>query len=195
MKLTRVMELEEKISSTRDELESLRAKATAPSTSKLDGLPRGRATTSRVEMMAIKIEAAERELAAMAAEYQAESARLSHEILSRVWPRNSKAGDVLFQRFLLGKSITEIAAEMKCTPSHVSHLTTAGRKILEGNEPQKSKQGVSPKLGTCVQNWIHPVPVGRCAQNCAYLTLVADDRQSRAAQSNETAKICAGQGG
>lgn len=132
MKFERVMELEQVIHIKKAELEALRSSMSA---SRLDGLPRGRATASRVEMTAIKIEAAERELAAMTAEYQAESARLSHEILSRVWPRNRKAGDVLFQRFLLGKSVSEIAAEMKCTPSHVSHLTTAGRKILEENEP------------------------------------------------------------
>lgn len=132
MKIESVMEIESRIHERKAEIESLRSSMSA---SRLDGLPRGRATTSRVEMTAIKIEAAERELAAMVAEYQAESARLSHEILSRVWPRNRKAGDVLFQRFLLGKSITEISTEMKCTPSHVSHLTTAGRKILEENEP------------------------------------------------------------
>ena len=131
MKIESVMKIESRIHELKAEIESLRSSISA---SKLDGLPRGQATASRVEMTAVKIEAAERELAAMAAEYQAESARLSHEILSRVWPRNSKAGDVLFQRFLMGKSITEVAAEMKCTPSHVSHLTTAGRKILEENE-------------------------------------------------------------
>ena len=84
MKIERVMELEQVIHIKKAELEALRSSMSA---SKLDGLPRGRATASRVEMTAIKIEAAERELAAMAAEYQAESARLSHEILSRVWPR------------------------------------------------------------------------------------------------------------
>lgn len=52
MKVTRVMELEEIISSTRDELESLRAKATAPSTSKLDGQPHAAQMSSRVEKLA-----------------------------------------------------------------------------------------------------------------------------------------------
>ena len=132
MKLESVMEIELRIYERKAEIESLRSSMSA---SRLDGLPRGRAMSSRIEMTVIKIEAAERELAAMAAEYQAESARLSHEIMLRVWPRNQKAGDVLFQRFLLGRSITEIAAEMKCSPSYVSRLTTAGRKIFEENEP------------------------------------------------------------
>lgn len=125
MKLTSVMELEEKISSTRDELESLRAKASAPSTSKLDGQPHAKATASRVETLTVKIVDTERRLVDLREEYAIALIDLAEEIYRRV---TGKAATVLFERYVDGKSIPEIAISMDLTASRVRQLKSDGKK-------------------------------------------------------------------
>lgn len=134
MKLTSVMELEEKISSTRDELESLRAKASAPSTSKLDGQPHAKTTASRVETLTVKIVDMERRLADLREEYAIALIDLAEEINRRV---NGRAAQVLFERYVDMKSIPEIASAMGLTASRVRQLKSDGLKAFE----QSTKRG------------------------------------------------------
>lgn len=128
MKVTRVMELEEIISSTRDELESLRAKATAPSTSKLDGQPHAKATASSVEVLSVKIVDTERRLVDLREEYAIAQLDLAEEIYRRV---NGRAAQILFERYVGGKSIPEIAKMMDLTASRVRQLKSDGLKAFE----------------------------------------------------------------
>lgn len=134
MKLTRVMELEEIISSTRDELESLRAKASAPSPSKLDGLPHAAQMSSRVETLTVKIVDTEKELADLREEYAIALIDLAEEIYRRV---NGRAATILFEQYVGGKSIPEIAKMMDLSASRVRQLKSDGLKAFE----QSTKRG------------------------------------------------------
>lgn len=130
MKVTRVMELEEIISSTRDELESLRAKATAPSTSKLDGQPHAAQMASRVETLTVKIVDTERRLADLREEYAIAQLYLAEEIYRRV---NGRAATILFERYVGGKSIPEIAKMMTLSASRVRQLKSEGLKAFDSS--------------------------------------------------------------
>lgn len=125
MELTTVLELEEEISATRDEIESLRAKATAPSTSKIDGLGHAAPMASRVETLTVKIVDAERRLENLREEWAIASPKLSAEIVRRV---TGKAWRFLFERYVEGKSVSEIADEMSLTASRVRQLIIEGKK-------------------------------------------------------------------
>lgn len=125
MKLTVVSVLYQKITSTQEKLERLRTKATEAATSRLDGLPHGTTEKSRTESLAIKITDTERELENLRDEYAAASFQLVSEINQRV---SGKASTVLFLHYIMFEPFTEIAAEMKITPSHVSKLHGRGVK-------------------------------------------------------------------
>lgn len=130
MKVTRVMELEEIISSTSDELERLRAKATAPSPSKLDGLPHAKATASRVETLTVKIVDTERRLADLREEYAIAQLDLAEEIYRRV---NGRSAQVLFEQYVGRKSISEIAKMMDLSASRVRQLKSEGLKAFDSS--------------------------------------------------------------
>lgn len=114
MKLTAVIELDEKIFATQELLDSLRAKTKEAATSKLDGLPHGKATASRVETLTVKIVDTERSLDNLREEYAITMLDLTEEITRRV---DGKAATVLHKRYVGMKSIPVIANEMDLSPS------------------------------------------------------------------------------
>ena len=129
MKLESALEIAEEIFSTRAELDNLRE--TVP-TSKLGDIPHGKATSSTVEIVTIKIEKLEQRLDELAAEYAETSARLTAEIFQRV---SRKAGKVLFELYILGKTPTEIAADLNCSRAHVYKLHSQGKREFSSPTP------------------------------------------------------------
>ena len=128
MKLSTVFELEEKICATRDELANLKALATA-TTTRLDGLPRAKAVTSRVENYAVKILDCERRLANLREDSAIAQIDLAFAIFKRV---TGKAGEVLYQRYILCKSFAEIADSLNCSKSSVYYLHGQGCREYDG---------------------------------------------------------------
>lgn len=123
MKLTDVSVLYQKITSTQAALAFLYTKSKSAHTSHLDGLPHGTKNESRTESLATKIVDTERELENLRDEYAAASFQLVSEINQRV---SGKASTVLFLHYIMFEPFTEIAAEMKISPSHVSKLHRHG---------------------------------------------------------------------
>lgn len=129
MKLEAVIELEERIFTTEELLENLRAKAKAAGTSKNDGQPHATQTTSRVESLTVKIVATEKELNELIGQYVTISNELVAEIYRRV---TGKAAKVLIARYVMNKSFGEIATEMNLSASRISRLHRQGRKDYYG---------------------------------------------------------------
>jgi len=107
MKLSTVKELETAIKSARSRIEFLRAQAASISPPPLDGLPRAKSSTSRVEAFAALIADEERRLAELCNEHAEKQIQLMTEIYRRV---EGKAGEVLILRYVRCLPFREIAA-------------------------------------------------------------------------------------
>lgn len=128
MKLSTVMELAEQIRATQAELEELKARAESATTSRLDGLPRAKSYSSRIESLIVKISDRERRLANLVEESACAQIDLTLEILDRV---TGKAGEVIYQRYILCRPFAEIAAAMHYSESQIRRLHSNGRRAFE----------------------------------------------------------------
>lgn len=124
MKLSTVIELEEKICAARDELARLKSLATA-TTSRMDGLPHSTSATSRVENYAVKILDYERRLANLREDSLCAQLDLTLDITKRV---HGAAGEVLYQRYVLCKPFTEIIAALNYSERAVYNYHRRGVK-------------------------------------------------------------------
>ena len=97
MKLSTVKELETAIKSARSRLEFLRASAASISPPPIDGLPRAKASASKVETFAALIADEERRLADLCNEFDEKQNQLMTDICRRV---EGKAGEVLILRYV-----------------------------------------------------------------------------------------------
>ena len=127
MKLSTVMELAEKIRAAQAELERLKSLATA-TTTRLDGLPKAKSITSRVESLTAKIVDCERELNNLVEESACAQIDLTLEISDKV---KDAASDVLYQRYILCKPFAEIAAAMHFSERQIYYLHRRGRRAFE----------------------------------------------------------------
>lgn len=130
MKLSAVRDIEQKIEVARNQLESLRTAATSI-TSKIDGLPRAKAQSSKTERFAALIVDAENRLAELSDEYTDVSFALADEINRRV---HGKASEVLFQRYCMCKSFSDIAAELNYSKPRIFQLHKQGKLEYERTE-------------------------------------------------------------
>lgn len=130
MKLTAVRDMEREIEMTRGYLESLRTAAESI-TSKIDGLPRAKAQSSKTERFATLIVDVENRLAELCNEYAAVSFALADEINRRV---HGKASEVLFWRYCMCKSFSDIAAELNCSKPRIFQLHKQGKLEYERTE-------------------------------------------------------------
>ena len=122
MRLSTVFELEEKICATRDELARLKSLATAI-TPRLDGLPKAKSLTSRVEALAVKILDCERRLAELVEEKICAQVDLTLEISERL---QGDAATVLTLRYANCKTFAEIARAMSLSRPRISVLHKQG---------------------------------------------------------------------
>lgn len=129
MKLSAVQLLRREIEREERRLEEMKLAATN-TTAKLDGLPRVKAHSSKVEK-AVQIVDSERRLAELRAELVEKSLDLNDEILKRV---SGQSVIVLIMRYIGGKSFEEISAAMKLSRSYVSRLHSQGVKEFEEAE-------------------------------------------------------------
>lgn len=141
MKLSTVFELEEKIQATRDAIKRMKASAASASTTRLDGLPRPKNFSSRVESLAIKITDRERELAALVEESAIAQIDLTIEISDKV---EGAAGEVLYQRYILCRPFAEIAAAMDYSQSQIYQLHRRGVAEFNGERQRVERQKFSP---------------------------------------------------
>lgn len=127
MKLSAVQDLERKIEITRSQLETLRTVATNI-TSKLGGLPRAKAQTSKVEAVAVRIVDVENQLAELCDELADKSFLLADEIYRRV---KGVACTVLFERYVMCKTFAQIATDMNYSEASIYYFHRRGKKEYE----------------------------------------------------------------
>ena len=112
------------IDETCEQLDSLRAIATSPRTSKLKTTPTGKSpSTSQVENLTVRIDDLERRLQGLREEKAIAMLDVTAAIGERV---TGKAATVLFRHYVNGESFSEIAAEMNLSASQVSRLHCSG---------------------------------------------------------------------
>lgn len=129
MKLSTVKELESAIQSARRRLEFLRATAASISPPPLDGLPRAKASASKVETFAALIADEESRLADLCNEFVDAQFQLTAEIYRRV---EGKAGEVLILRYVHCLPHAEIAARLGYSLPNIFHLHQRGKRAYEG---------------------------------------------------------------
>ena len=122
MDLQAVMTLKTKIEGAEQRLLALRENARAI-TVKLDGLPRNKNVTSRVEKFATEIVDAENELATLMIELVETTETLTRLIQQRV---EGKAAIVLIRRYAMCETFKEIAANLHYTSANVYYLHRQG---------------------------------------------------------------------
>ena len=126
LKLQRQIEAEEKY------LAAMQAQATAPRTSKIDGLPHGQSTASRVEAFAALVVDSEHRLNDLREELACAMIDLVIAIGERVpspLPRN-----VLVARYVDLLEFKAIAAQMNFSESNVYRLHRQGVKMWQAAE-------------------------------------------------------------
>lgn len=104
MKLSTVIELEEKICAARDELARLKSLATAI-TPKLDGLPKAKSLSSRVENLAVKILDCENRLAELVEKKICAQVDLTMELAEQL---TNNILSVMTLHYVHGKTFAEI---------------------------------------------------------------------------------------
>lgn len=130
MKLSAVREIVREIEMTRNQLESLRTAATNITT-KIDGLPRAKERSSKTETFATLITDAENRLAELCNEYADAAFKLADEITRRV---HGKASEVLFWRYCMCKSFSDISAELSYSEPRIFQLHRQGKLEYERTE-------------------------------------------------------------
>lgn len=128
MRLSVVIEIRNEIDAEKRRLEKLKAAATA-TTKKLDGLPRSKSHSSKVEIAALIVDC-ENRLDRLGGELVDQSFKLINEIYDRV---QSEAATVLCQRYVNLKTFSEISASMNLSHSYISRLHKNGVKEFENN--------------------------------------------------------------
>ena len=136
MKLSAVQDAQRAFLTAKSELESLRAAAIGINPPRLDGLPRAKPTSSKVERLTVQIVDAERRLEELADELVAANVALIEEIFRRV--KNVVAADVLVQRYILGRPFAEIAAQMNYSEANVYRLHKRGKQAYERRKTNDS---------------------------------------------------------
>lgn len=136
MKITIVRDIEKEMVLTREKIESLRTAATNI-TPTIDGLPRAKASASKIEKATVQIVDAQRRLAELAAEYVTATIELAEEIYRRV---KGVASEVLIQRYILGRSFAEIAADMNYDTSNIYRLHKHGKREFERADTDDKNQ-------------------------------------------------------
>ena len=139
MELDIVLKLQERLSKALEELAEMQAKAISVSTSRLDGLPRATALTSRTENFVMTLADAERRICDLRIEIELKRLALGFEIIERV---KGKAQEVLLLHYVEGEPLKKIAEQMKVTPSCVSRWHVLGKKLFahiwaKENPPRK----------------------------------------------------------
>ena len=130
MKLNAMHILTAQIDETREQLESLRATALSPRTSKLKMTPTNKSpSTSPVENLTVRIDDLERRLQGLREERAIVMLDLTAAIGERV---TGKSATVLFRHYVNGESLSAIATEMNLSASQVSYLRGRGIKIFNG---------------------------------------------------------------
>ena len=127
MRLSAVKELKAEIESLRVHIKTLRLSANNI-TSRLDGLPSSKATTSRVESLAVKITDCERRLAELQIELVDKAVELSEEICRRDL---GASGEVLIMHYIGGVTFAEIASALSYSRSYVFRLHKRGKLEFE----------------------------------------------------------------
>ena len=127
MELDIVLKLQERLSKALEELAEMQAKAISVSTSRLDGLPRATALTSRTENFVMTLADAERRICDLRIEIELKRLALGFEIVERV---KGKAQEVLLLHYVEGEPFRKIAAQLKVTSSCVSRWHVRGKKIF-----------------------------------------------------------------
>lgn len=126
MKLTVVMDLQKRIAAAERRLKSLREMETSI-TSRLDGLPRAKAHTSKVEELATRIADTEKNLAEFYAEIDEKASELAEEIFRRV---DGMSCTVLFKRYVMCKTFAQIATETNYTEPNIYYWHRQGVKAF-----------------------------------------------------------------
>lgn len=122
MRLSAVMELEEKISAARAELDRLKSLATA-TTTRLDGLPKAKSITSRVESLTAKIVDCERQLDVLVETLICTQVDLTLKLSAQM------TGDILnvmILRYVNTMSFTEIANALHYSRGHIYRIYKRG---------------------------------------------------------------------
>lgn len=126
MRLSAVMELEEKISAARAELDRLKALATA-TTTRIDGLPKAKSITSRVESLTAKIVDCERRLAILREALICTQVDLTLELSAQL---PSDVANVMILRYVNVMSFTEIANALHYSRGHIHRICKRGLALF-----------------------------------------------------------------
>ena len=127
MTLSAVLDIRREIESLRAHIRTLRLSVTNI-TAKLDGLPHSKATTSKIEELAVKIADEERRLAELQIELADKAVVLSAEICRRV---SGVAGEILIMRYIGGASFDKISSTTGYSRSYVSRLHQRGKQEFD----------------------------------------------------------------
>ena len=130
MKLSTVFELEEKICAARDELARLKSLATAI-TPKLDGLPKAKSLSSRVENLAVKIMDCERRLDELVEEKICAQLDLSSELAEQL---TDNILSVMALRYVHGKTFAEIGRLIHYSRKQVWLFHQRGRALFKDKD-------------------------------------------------------------
>lgn len=122
MRLSAVMELEEKISVARAELDRLKSLATT-TTMRLDGLPKAKSITSRVENLTVKILDCEHRLAILREALICSQVDLTLELSAQL---PSDVANVMILRYVNVMSFTEIANALHYSRGHIYRIYKRG---------------------------------------------------------------------
>lgn len=135
MQLSAVLELKKELEQERRRLEELKLLSTNI-TGKIDGLPRVKAQSSKVELAA-QIVDSERRISELEVALISQSVTLTEEILKRV---TGQAVNVLIMRYVGLKRFEEIALEMKYSKPNIYRFHSRGVKEFERTSDKNSNR-------------------------------------------------------